>query len=365
MVSWAFASRGWGLSGVRDGALKDFSTFCTRLIYCSMRRSPSAPSTTDELSLISLPTRWPEPFKSSSELQQFLQKQLKATRVRLVHKPGADAAAIAAALGDSDLNGFERALKLRDAVGWSIVCGFALSQVEAMDAFVAEERCWNAKPSGVWVDSWQGAASATVLCASALVRPPEAPSKPRRNKPPTAAEVRPPIALTRRVGFDDGFGAQLQRILAIYGMCIEYGYKYVHTPLRDIEYQGLNSLLEQKNSKEFVTECNAFVARLLDVEEEEESSQAEGHSSRYEPIDADLSLEQLTELQARYHAVYTSSRGKAKAPIVRYAFPYCVSDEHPKVYRHVRGLYEKRIPLKVEQTSGGGKGGGERRRQQQ
>ena len=102
------------------------------------------------------------------------------------------------------------------------------------------------------------------------------------------------------------------------------------------------------------------VELLLDVEEEE-SSQAEDHSSRYEPIDADLSLEQLTELQARYDAVYTSSRGRAKAPLVRYAFPYCVSDEHPKVYRHVRGLYDKRIHVDAQETrSGGGdgKGGG-------
>ena len=33
-----------------------------------------------------------------------------------------------------------------------------------------------------------------------------------------------PIALTRRTGFDDGFGAQFQRVLATYCVCQEFGF---------------------------------------------------------------------------------------------------------------------------------------------
>ena len=114
-------------------------------------------------------------------------------------------------------------------------------------------------------------------------------------------------------------------------MCKEYGYTYVHTPLRDIEYQGLSSLLVQSNSREFVAECNKFVERLLGVQEEGKDGEKAAVKVAHEPIDADLTLEQLSDLQAHYDSVYISSRGTAKAPLVRYAFPYCVSDEHPKV----------------------------------
>ena len=55
----------------------------------------------------------------------------------------------------------------------------------------------------------------------------------QRGKAPQA------IALGR-TGFDDGFGAQLQRVIATYCICKEYGFDYVHTPLANIEYQGCN-----------------------------------------------------------------------------------------------------------------------------
>jgi hypothetical protein len=40
------------------------------------------------------------------------------------------------------------------------------------------------------------------------------------------------LALTRAAGFNDGFGAQLQRVLGVYCVCREFGYDYCHTPVR-------------------------------------------------------------------------------------------------------------------------------------
>ena len=95
-----------------------------------------------------------------------------------------------------------------------------------------------------------------------------------------------PIALTRRTGFDDGFGAQLQRVLATYCICQEFGYDYVHTPLANIEYQGLQSLLEQKNSVEFVAACNERIEKHISSSDIVPPT-PEGLQQKYECVDAE------------------------------------------------------------------------------
>ena len=64
------------------------------------------------------------------------------------------------------------------------------------------------------------------------------------------------VTITYLPGFNDGFGAQLQRLLALVAISRTYGFAYFHTPLTAIEYQGLRSLLDGHNSDEFVAECN-------------------------------------------------------------------------------------------------------------
>ena len=164
--------------------------------------------------------------------------------------------------------------------------------------------------------------------------PPVQSTKPGEKRRPKS------IALTRKPGFNDGFGAQLQRVLAVYCICQEYGYDYVHTPLADIEYQGLQSLLEQKNSKAFVADCNHMLAWFLP------SSAAVSPSSlheKYEAIDADLPREQLEVLKQRLAARRAQATNGRSRALVRYQFPYVIADAHPEVYRHARGLFHQRL----------------------
>ena len=141
------------------------------------KTSKSVPAVYAYETLVSPPAEWPKPFKQSKELQSFLGKTLKASRVRLVEPPNeADAAMAATALANADCDGFERATLLSERLGWSVVSGFVLSQLkENTNAFVAEERWWNAKPTGVWINAWPHAADApegAVLVESPLARQP-------------------------------------------------------------------------------------------------------------------------------------------------------------------------------------------------
>ena len=113
---------------------------------------------TDEVEphLLSPPDGWPQIFKQSKEMKDFL-KGLKTTRVRLVTRPmGEDGKNISKVLGQEGgkLDGFQRAVKLRDALGWKIISGFALWQNGPYDRYIAHERWWNENDQGVWVESW-------------------------------------------------------------------------------------------------------------------------------------------------------------------------------------------------------------------
>jgi len=220
------------------------------------------------------------------------------------------------------------------------------------DAFEAVERWWNVNDRGLWVDfcnqaggledDERGAPGEIVLIESprarASLEPLAAPVAPVAAQRMPASR-RPLLALTRATGFNDGFGAQLQRVLAVYCICREYGFDYVHTPLEDIEYQGLRSLLSGNNSAAFVAECNERIRTHLpsDVPPEE--------AATYKPIDSDLSLEQLQQTSRMLARQLVRSGGEAaQRALVRYRLPYVVSDAHVHVYRHARGLFRTRLP---------------------
>lgn len=170
-----------------------------------------------------------------------------------------------------------------------------------------------------------------------LPTPHPQPAQPREEKRRPRA-----IALTRRTGFDDGFGAQLQRVIATYCICKEYGFDYVHTPLANIEYQGLQSLLEQKNSADFVRACNSRIEQFIRSSDNVPST-SEGIGRKYEQIDADLPLEHLDQLKRRLGALKRNGASSTRSrALVRYAFPFVISDAHPHVYRHARGLFGAR-----------------------
>ena len=230
----------------------------------------------DDEALVSPPTGWPGSFKTNAALKAFL-LSLKAKRVRVVGLPSAadvqEAAATATAAGHSlngtDAGNFARAARIQHLLKWPIVAGFALYECPDSHSFVAFERWWNAKPSGPWVDfshrhrQPSGSALELVLLESPLCRNPNtafaailaaaaaqeavpaaattASAAPETAAPAAAAPAAaapavtsstPPTKLskdggakapryarvvaTRRAGFNDGFGAQLQRILGVY-----------------------------------------------------------------------------------------------------------------------------------------------------
>ena len=267
------------------------------------------------------------------------------------------------------------------------------------EVFVGVERWWNAKPTGPWVDfsPRTDADSSVVLLESSLcqnpagaikaaglaaaddadaianrdvVDTPEAREKLKRE----LLNKYSGLAIAYRPGFNDGFGAQLQRLLAIYAICREFKYDYVHTPLVDIEYQGLQSLLEGRNSPKFVEECNAFVSTYMRSDVDVSFA-----GKTHEAIDNDLSLEQLDNVKMTFLAMTKGKQApfvaprpvddspeakreaekklvkasreflagvKAEflkpAPLVRMSLPYGIADAHPHVYRHVRGLFRRR-----------------------
>ena len=64
------------------------------------------------------------------------------------------------------------------------------------------------------------------------------------------------LVLTYNPQFQDGFGAQYQRILGIYAICKHFNIAYYHTNFTDIHYQGLNALMKNENNKEYVDKLN-------------------------------------------------------------------------------------------------------------
>ena len=120
------------------------------------RYSENARTDEAEPHLLSPPDGWPQIFKQSKEMKDFL-KSLKTTRVRLVTRPMAeDAKAVSKILGQEGgaLDGWQRALKIRDSLGWEIISGFALWQNGLEDRYIADERWWKENDKGVWVDAW-------------------------------------------------------------------------------------------------------------------------------------------------------------------------------------------------------------------
>jgi len=128
------------------------------------------------------------------------------------------------------------------------------------------------------------------------------------------------IVLTRKTGHNDGFGAQLQRILGVYCICKEYNLKYFHTPMVDIGYQGVTALQANKNSQQFVDECNNRFNPDSDISFED--------IVHYKKIDENLNKSQLDNVPEN--------------TLVQYAYPYCITDKYPEIYRHAKDIFKTR-----------------------
>tara|TARA_B110000977_G_C11091282_1_gene496987 strand:- start:6517 stop:7425 length:909 start_codon:yes stop_codon:yes gene_type:complete len=132
------------------------------------------------------------------------------------------------------------------------------------------------------------------------------------------------IYLTYKSDLHDGFGAQYQRILGVYSICKKYNFNYVHTPLYDIEYQGLAALEKNENDPNFVNFCN---------EKYMVKSTCDAPPKYDEIITKDLSLKELLSLDH-----------ESKDILVKYKFPYIITDCDDTIYQHVQGIYKPSIP---------------------
>ena len=54
--------------------------------------------------------------------------------------------------------------------------------------------------------------------------------------------------------------------IRIYSICKELDILYYHTPIFDIEYQGLNALMKNQNSDNFTNEINKRIHIKSDIE---------------------------------------------------------------------------------------------------
>lgn len=129
--------------------------------------------------LLSPPRGWPELFSSSSALKAFLGKRgLQGKRCRLTDAPLGDSLAAAAAAGVtlSPDDPFGNAVALRDRLGWEMIEGFAIFEVDGSNSssgqplWAAHKRWWNAKGGKKWEDLTPrpGGLEAIVLLESRL-----------------------------------------------------------------------------------------------------------------------------------------------------------------------------------------------------
>jgi Uncharacterised nucleotidyltransferase len=68
------------------------------------------------------------------------------------------------------------------------------------------------------------------------------------------------VAVTYDQNASDGLGSQLQRIYGLYALSRALDIKYVHTPLGQVDYQGLVPLLAGRTDPDFAARCNSFFA---------------------------------------------------------------------------------------------------------
>jgi hypothetical protein len=58
----------------------------------------------------------------------------------------------------------------------------------------------------------------------------------------------------------DGAGAQIQRIITLFMICLKHGIKYIHSPIHRITYQGLQNLERDAEEATLINKFNALFA---------------------------------------------------------------------------------------------------------
>jgi hypothetical protein len=141
-------------------------------------------------------------------------------------------------------------------------------------------------------------------------------------QPVRSIHTRAELAVTYDQNQRDGLGSQLLRIYGLYAFSRALGIKYVHTPLGEVDYQGLMPLLEGRTDPDFVTRANAFFSLPSD----------DFDLDGCERVVAEYPDEKRVEHFRQYAAAI------GRPVLLRAHGPYAYTDPHPEAYLALRAI---------------------------
>ena len=118
----------------------------------------------------------------------------------------------------------------------------------------------------------------------------------------------------------DGVGSQLHRIYGLYALARALDIKYVHSPLREVGYQGLMPMLTGRTDPDFAARYNAFFSLPSDDFDLEGCERVRVHS-----------LDEATVERYREQAAATG-----RPVLIRGHLPYEYINQHPAGYQMLR-----------------------------
>jgi Uncharacterised nucleotidyltransferase len=130
------------------------------------------------------------------------------------------------------------------------------------------------------------------------------------------------VAVTYDQNASDGLGSQLQRIYGLYALSRALDIKYIHTPIGQVDYQGLVPLLAGRTDPDFAARCNSFFALPSD------NFDLDGCER--------LLVRSPNEKQIEQHRRYAAAIGRPV--LLRAHQPYGYTDPHPEAYWAVRAV---------------------------
>jgi hypothetical protein len=122
--------------------------------------------------------------------------------------------------------------------------------------------------------------------------------------------------------FQDGAGAQLQRIYGVYGLSRALGVPYVHSAIEHLGYHGLLALENNAPSSELLSECNRVFHIPSDIE-----------------VPAARVIHDMQDADAgAIEAMKNAGSDGTDFHLIRICMPYPVTDKDPEAYRCVKAI---------------------------
>jgi hypothetical protein len=120
----------------------------------------------------------------------------------------------------------------------------------------------------------------------------------------------------------DGAGSQLQRMYGIYAVSRYLHLPYIHTPLKEIGYQGLAALEKNTNSPDLQDQYNRVFTIPSDIELPPGTISMFVSSPKVEDL---ARLKNEAEKENKFY-------------LVRMLFPYDITEKNPEIYRCLKDI---------------------------